>query len=104
MTRRELQRQKFKMISDFQGSGKTQLAFVREAGISLTGFRYWLKKYRSKQNKAAPGTRGNFIEVIPSIPVVLDKCSFDIIFPNDVRVNMPSVIDGSILGKVIKSW
>jgi hypothetical protein len=100
MTRRELQRQKFKMISDFQGSGKTQLAFVREAGISLTGFRYWLKKYRAKHEKPA----GNgFVEVVPSGATSAEAC-FDIIFPNGVRANMPSAVDGALLGKVIKSW
>jgi len=100
MTRRELQRQKFKMISDFQGSGKTQLAFVREAGISLTGFRYWLKKYRAKYDRPI---RNNFIEIVPTADLPVDP-GFDIIFPNGVRVNMSLAIDGALLGKVIKSW
>jgi hypothetical protein len=100
MTRRELHRQKFKMVSDYLDSGKTQLAFVRESGISITGFRYWLKRYRKKYDKPL---KNNFIEVT-SVPAIREELSFDIIFPNGVRINLPSSTDDSLLSKVIKSW
>jgi hypothetical protein len=101
MSRKELQRRKFKMVLEYQSSGKTQMAFVREAGISLTGFRYWLNKYRSKDNKAAKAT---FVEVVAGAPPAVGMGGFDIIFPNGVRINLGTGADGALLGKIIKSW
>jgi hypothetical protein len=104
MTRKQLQIQKMRMISVYLKSGKTQRSFIDEQGISLTGFRYWLNKYRAAHSKPVITNPNSFVEVIPSIPVALHDSSFDIIFPNGVRINMPSAADGSLLSKVIKSW
>ena|ERR1022692_304166 len=100
MTRTQLARQKYKLISDYQSSGKTQSAYAREAGISLTGFRYWLNKYRAKHNKPV---RNNFIEIVPTANMPVEA-NFDIIFPNGVRINIPANSDAALLGKIIKSW
>jgi hypothetical protein len=104
MTRKQLQIQKMRMISEYLKSGKTQRAFIDEQGISLTGLRYWLNKYRRTHSKPVVTNQNNFVEVVASMPEEKNTTDFDIIFPNGVRVNMPSIADGSLLSKVIKSW
>jgi hypothetical protein len=106
VTHKQLQKHQFRMISQYLESGKTQRAFIAEQGISLTGFRYWLNKYRIAHSKPAVTNKNSFVEVIPSIPAVKESLPgwIDIIFPNGVRVNLSSESDGSFLSKVIKSW
>lgn len=46
----EKKQKMFSMIESWEGSGESQQSFSKTAGITLSGFQYWLRKYRDEKN------------------------------------------------------
>jgi hypothetical protein len=101
MGRKELQSQMYSIISGwYDGGKKKQDVYALEAGISLSCFKYWLRKY-DRLNQAA---MGGFLEIVSSKTQTLDKGSLYVLFPNGVQIALPVNSDISVLGKAVKCW
>jgi hypothetical protein len=88
----------FEKIEQWKESGITQKQFCQEQEIALSNFFYWQKKYR-KQLQSAPGF----------IPIAVhghtkDSASIEIIYPNGVRIQLPSTMHPSAVGEFIRMY
>lgn len=83
----------FQLISLWEESGKDRQSFCAEHGIKVSKFSYWRTRY--KERHAASGTN-NFVALEPS-----SSSSLELIYPNGVRIAVPSGTDHSMIASLI---
>jgi hypothetical protein len=93
---REQQRM-FSMIESWKGSNESQQSFCKTTGISLSGFQYWLKKYRDQKDLSQPST---------FIPVKIQADSLespfaDLVLPDGRRLTLYHAVDCAFLRSLL---
>lgn len=83
----------FEHIERWQDSGLSRRDYCQEAGLPLANFFYWQKKYRNQNNDS-----GRFVALRPETP---DQESFELYYPNGVRLVLPGGISPSYLKMLI---
>jgi hypothetical protein len=88
----------FSKIEEWKASGSTQKQFCQENKIPLSSFFYWHKKYRNQESGSTA-----------FIPITLhagknEAKNIEIIYPNGVRIQLPSNIRPSALGEFIRMF
>lgn len=85
----------FALITKWESSGLDQSAFCLEHGIKLSKFSYWRSRYKKTQSKQGSGD--NFIRIKPSV-----STSIELLYPNGVKVLLPTGTDESTLSTLIR--
>jgi hypothetical protein len=88
----------FEKIEQWKESGITQKQFCQEHEIALSNFFYWHKKHR----KHSPSTPG-FIPIAVHSNIK-GSSSIEIIYPNGVRIQLPSTMHPSAVGEFIRMF
>lgn len=70
----------FKLIEDYQNSGKSQKEFCGEAGIKPSTFSYWVRKKRLKET-----SENGFIKIDTSSASLEN---LEICYPNGVKIKI----------------
>jgi len=99
----------FPVIENWRQGNLSQGQFCKENKYCISTFQYWLKKYKEaypdlkKQNKSIKKTKGFLpIQVSNLAEVsVCDNESFDIYYPNGVRVSCSASINTEALRTLI---
>ena len=82
----------FDLVAQWKVSGKTQTAFAREQQIGLHTFKYWLEKFRSKDDQ-----QGSFIRLERNT-----LADIRVRYPNGVELLVPAHTSMATLGSLIK--
>jgi hypothetical protein len=86
------------MVAEWARSNVSQKQFCLVRDIPLPVFSYWRKKFveQSAQGHRQPGFK--------AIALESRGCSFEITYPNGVRLNTGTCIDHALLHKLINLW
>jgi hypothetical protein len=82
----------YELVNQWKVSGKTQAEFAREQQIGLHTFKYWLQKFRSKDD-----AQGSFI---PLNRIALTDIR--VRYPNGVELLVPAHTPTSTLCSLVK--
>ncbi len=85
-----------------KNSGLSQLEFCRRNDLAISTFQSWRRRMRG--NSDEPETTVEFVE-IPTMPAPgpeqADEYGFELIFPNGLRLKLPSQVEGRDLAEVL---
>ena len=83
----------FALMAEWESCGLTRKEFCTTYGIKLSNFSYWRSRYIKHQsfNESA-----NFIKIEPAATT-----SFELIYPNGVKIVLPVKIDPETISSLI---
>ena len=93
-TRRE---EMFALIEIWKESGLSKTEFCTEQNISQPVFYYWMRRYKERKTPSMDG----FIPVCVQNEVSGSTSSIEILYPNGVRLLLPSECDLSMVRSLI---
>ncbi|MBK9290750.1 MAG: hypothetical protein IPM52_03860 [Bacteroidetes bacterium] len=92
MIRKERKDKMFFLVEQWEQSGQSQRSFAMANGMKLYTLRYWVKKYRSKEQAA-----GGFVQLN-------GPCSTNLLirYPNGIELHVPLSTPVSLLKCLIR--
>jgi len=84
----------FSLIAEWESSGLDRSSFCELHDIKVSKFSYWRTRYKKSQ-PLSPNTT-NFVKLQPSL-----ESSVEVIYPNGVKVVLPSVNDTATISALI---
>lgn len=93
----KLEEQMYRLVEDYQRSGKTQKQFCHSAGIGLAKLNYWVSKHRAHHQQPVAG----FVQVAP-LPAGQEQ-RLEIVYPNGVRLEATGA-DLSLISQLIRLY
>lgn len=88
--------QMYKVVEDYQNSGKTQKEYSQIAGIGKSKLNYWVRKWQSLQTHPVNG----FIKIETA---TTSEESFEITYPNGVKVRADKA-DLAMISQLIRLY
>ena len=88
--------QMFKIVEDFQNSGKTQKEYSQASGIGKSKLNYWVRKWQSLQTQAVSG----FVKIETGSD---REGGFEITYPNGVKLKAAKA-DLSMISQLIRLY
>lgn len=92
------ERKMFSLIKAWEQSGQSQADFCAAEGVSLASFGYWRTKWLALQSSGEKESESLFIPIKKEVSPVMS--SYEIIYPNGVRLCLP-VLDLSLLPQLL---
>lgn len=86
------QDQMYSLIRKWESSGISQIKFIEKHQISKSTFGYWRKKYLQNCNNSEQSSKMIPVNIL-SPETEQQATSFEIIYPNGVRIVCPSEIE-----------
>ena len=88
------------LVESWRESGKTQLEFAHENGLTVSKFRYWVHKSRNLSDSNLPSS--GFIRVSEnSLPLDETGDEIRLRYPNGVLLSLPAGTPLSVLKNLI---
>lgn len=96
------ERKMFSLIKAWEQSGQSQAEFCVAEGVSLASFGYWRTKWLALQSSGEKESVPLFIPIKKEVSQVTGSVgsSYEIIYPNGVRLCLP-VLDLSLLPQLL---
>ena len=98
----DLQEKWFTLIRECEENNQSQRDFCKAHNLKISTFGYWRKKYIRAQNQTvddrSKSTSGTFLTLTSSIS------SFEVIYPNGVRIQIPSGTPANQLSALIRLY
>lgn len=116
---RETERSKYwrRMVTEWEGSGTTQVAFCQERGLSPAAFSWWRSEFKRRDRKAKGGVQASepcknldcrgipFVQVtgLETIPPGLSSQDrIEIILASGHQIRVPQEFSSEALQRVLK--
>lgn len=100
----------FSIIASYYQSGDTQHKVCEREGIKIHALKFWIKKYRiskglvTKRKSKSKAKTSKFIALSVNAASSFKAVSFDISYPNGVKLKVDSKIDLHELSSLIKLY
>jgi transposase-like protein len=88
--------QMYKIVEDYQNSGKTQKEYSQAAGIGKSKLNYWLRKWQSLQTRPLNG----FVRIETGSA---REEGFEITYPNGVKLRIDKA-DLAMISQLIRLY
>jgi hypothetical protein len=93
----EKKQKMFSIIESWESGSDSQQAFCKKAGIALSGFQYWLRKYRDEKDS---NQSSSFIPV--KIQSGTSGSAFaELVLPDGRRLTLYQAVDVSFLRSLL---
>ncbi|MDH5382368.1 MAG: hypothetical protein OEW75_16045 [Cyclobacteriaceae bacterium] len=94
----ELQEKWFSLVREWEQGNQSQRGFCEERDIKHSTFGYWRKKYMNSQNPESESSSGKFLR-LNSVTETME-----VIYPNGVRIQVPSTLSASQISGLIRLY
>lgn len=87
-----------------RNSGLSQREFCRRNDLSLSTFCSWRRRLRVEAPEEVKAAQVEFVELQPEAPLVPEDAPddrFELIFPDGLRLKLPSRVEGRELAEVL---